>query len=82
MGASGSAPPNDVFCCNIRSSKVFVRSAGSGWSSGMTWTMNVAITTENKPACQEGDPVEGKEMHKRCKRSYKKQRGVQLSDIF
>ena len=50
MGASGSIPPNDVFCCNIRSSKAFVRSVGSGWSSGMIWAMNAEVTAENKPA--------------------------------
>jgi hypothetical protein len=30
-GASGSVPSNEVFCCNIRRSRAFVRSAGSGW---------------------------------------------------
>ena len=50
MGARGSAPPNDAFCCNIRSSRTFVRSAGSGWSSGTIWTMNAEVTAENRPA--------------------------------
>jgi hypothetical protein len=50
MGVSGSIPPNEVFCCNIRTSKMFVRSAGFGWSAGMSWTMNAAATAENKPA--------------------------------
>ena len=50
IGASGSALPNEAFCCSIRSSRAFVRSAGSGWSSGMIWTMNVVVTAENKPA--------------------------------
>jgi hypothetical protein len=50
MGVNGSNLPNEVFCCNIRSSKAFVRSAGFGWSAGMSWTMNAAVTAENKPA--------------------------------
>ena len=50
MGASGLAPPNDVFCCNIRSNRAFVKSVGSGWSCGMIWAMNEAVTAENRPA--------------------------------
>jgi len=49
-GASGLVSPNDLSCCSIRSSRTFVRSAGSGWSSGMIWTMNVEVTAENRPA--------------------------------
>ena len=29
-GARGSAPPNEVFCCNIWSSRMFVTSEGFG----------------------------------------------------
>lgn len=29
-GANGSAPSNEVFCCNIRSSREFVKSEGFG----------------------------------------------------
>ena len=50
MGVSGSIPPNEAFCCNIRSNRVFVRSVGLGWSSGIIWAMNVEVTAENKPA--------------------------------
>jgi hypothetical protein len=49
-GARGSAPPNEVFCCNIRRSRTFVRSMGFGWSTGMIWTMNAEVIAENKPA--------------------------------
>jgi hypothetical protein len=49
-GANGSAPSNEVFCCNIRRSRTFVRSMGFGWSVGMICTMNVVATAENKPA--------------------------------
>ena len=50
MGPSGLVLPKDVFCCSIRSNRTFVRSAGSGWSSGTIWTMNVEVMAENKPA--------------------------------
>ena len=49
-GARGSVPSNEVFCCNIRRSRAFVRSAESGWSSVMIWTMNAEVMAENKPA--------------------------------
>ena len=52
-GVSGSVLPNEVFPCSIRSSRTFVRSAGSGWSSGMIWTMNEEVTAENRPAYTE-----------------------------
>jgi hypothetical protein len=50
MGVRGSIPPNEVFCCNIRTSKAFVRSAGFGWRAGVSWTMNAEVTAENRPA--------------------------------
>ena len=48
--ASGSDPPNELFCCNIRSSRAFVRSAGFGWIAGMIWTMKAVVTPENRAA--------------------------------
>ena len=52
-GASGLLPPYDVFCRSIWSSRTFVRLAGSDWSSGMIWTINVEVTAENRPAYTE-----------------------------
>ena len=49
-GAKGSAPSNEVFCCNIRRRRTFVRSAGFGWSVGMFWIIKAEATAENKPA--------------------------------
>jgi hypothetical protein len=49
-GARGSVPSNEVFCCNIRRSRTFVRSVGFGWTPGTIWAMNVEVTAENKPA--------------------------------
>ena len=49
-GAWGSAPENELLCCNIRSSRTFVRSEGFGWTNGIIWVMNVTETLENKPA--------------------------------
>lgn len=50
IGASGSVPSKEVFCCNIRRSRTFVKSAGFGWSDGIIWTINEVVTAENKPA--------------------------------
>ena len=72
MGVSGSIPPNDVFCSNIRSSREFVRSVGSGWSSGTIWTMNAEVTAENNPAYHvKKDTVEANETRKRHGNAYK-----------
>ena len=48
--ASGSDPPNESFCRNIRSSRAFVRSAGFGWIAGMIWTMKAVVTPEKRAA--------------------------------
>ena len=49
-GSRGSDPPNESLCCNIRRSRIFVRSMGFGWINGASCTMKAVVTVEKRPA--------------------------------